>query len=307
MPATSSLRIGSRASQLARWQAEAVREALQRCWPDLSSEIVTISTEGDRVIDRALPEIGGKGLFTLEIEEALRHGAIDLAVHSLKDLPTGEPADLTLGAIPLREDARDVLVSEGGLTLEELPPGAVVGTSSPRRRAQLLLLRPELTVEPIRGNVGTRLWKVFEGRYDAIVVAAAGLLRLGLERHISTWFNADRMMPAPGQGALAVQRRHPDPEIEAILAAIDDGGLRRAVQAERSFLARLESGCSAPVGAFAETKGGDTVRLRALIAGENDHPPIRLAGSGPDPVALGEDLAEEALRKGAAEIIDEHR
>lgn len=299
-----TLRIGSRASQLARWQARYVEEALRRAWPELSVETVTITTAGDRTLDRALPEIGGKGLFTLEIEEELRAGAIDLAVHSLKDLPTAEPDALTLGAVPLREDPRDVLVSPQGLAFDDLPSGAVIGTSSPRRRSQLLLLRPDIRVDSIRGNVETRVAKAKNGAYDALVLAAAGLLRLGRQDQITTWFDPDQMMPAPGQGALGVQRRSEDPEVEELLAAIEQPEIRRTVLAERAFLARLGSGCSAPVGAWAESEGGE-ITLHAIVASADGRPPIRLRAAGSDPLPLGSGLAEEALQQGAGEMIGE--
>ncbi len=299
---TSALRIGSRASQLARWQAEAVRNALLEAQPDLEVEIQIITTEGDRTLDRALPEIGGKGLFTQEIDRALRDAEIDLAVHSLKDLPTDEPEGLTIGAIPLREDPRDVLVASNDDDMNTLPAGATVGTSSPRRRAQLFPLRPDLNVAWIRGNVETRIGKVHSGEFDAVVLAAAGLLRLGLEDEITHWFNEMEMLPAPGQGAVAVQQRHHDSRVSALLAQIDDPAARAAVTAERAFLATLESGCSAPVGALgkADTEG---VELVGLIAGENGGLSIRLSERGRDPISLGRRLGERALEQGAGEIV----
>ncbi len=297
-----SIKIGGRASALARWQSEAVRELLRSAWPELEVEIITITTRGDRELDRALPDIGGKGLFTLEIERALRQGSIDVAVHSLKDLPTEEAEGLMLGAIPVRADARDVLVATDGQTLEELPAGALVGTSSPRRRAQLLQLRPDLKVDFIRGNVGTRVDKVHRGDYRAAVLAAAGLIRLEMTDHISHWFSIQEIMPAPGQGALAVQQRADDPQTTKLLAAIDQPAIRRAVEAERAFLNRLESGCSAPVGAWAES-AEDEVFLRTIVATENGRDPIRLEGSGAEPAELGRRLADQALSMGAAEVI----
>lgn len=297
------IRIGSRASQLARWQAETVKNALLQADPDLNVEIQSITTEGDRTLDRALPEIGGKGLFTLEIERALRDGEIDLAVHSLKDLPTDEPEGLTIGAIPIRDDPRDVLVASNGYDLDSLPRGATVGTSSPRRRAQLLSLRPDLNVAWIRGNVETRIGKVQDGEFDAVVLAAAGLARLGLESEISYRFSEDEMLPAPGQGALAVQQRAQDPRLSSLLARIDDPAARAAVTAERSFLATLESGCSAPVGALGRADA-ERVELIGLIAGENGGPSIRLDGQGGDPISLGRRLGQRALAQGAAEIVD---
>lgn len=296
------VRIGSRASQLARWQAEAVQRALLKVRPDLEVEILTITTEGDRTLDRALPEIGGKGLFTLEIERALRAGEIDLAVHSLKDLPTEEPEGITVGAIPVRADPLDVLVTSNGYDLNSLPTGATVGTSSPRRRAQLLALRPDLNVAWIRGNVETRIRKVHKGEFDAAVLAAAGLARLGLESEISYRFSEEEMLPAPGQGALAVQRRLSDPRLSSLLARIDDPAARAAVIAERAFLATLESGCSAPVGALGRADA-EGVELVGLIAGENGRPSIRLNERGADPTSLGRHMGQRALAQGAGEMI----
>lgn len=292
------LRIGSRGSDLARWQAGAVCNALKRSWPDLSIELITITTQGDRVLDQPLPEIGGKGLFTLEIENALRDGDIDLAVHSLKDLPTEQAEGLVVGAISHREDARDVLVTSSRSSFENLPQGAVVGTSSLRREAQLLHMRPDLEVRSIRGNVETRVRKVVRGEYDATVLAAAGLLRLGLQEHIATWFSLDQMLPAPGQGALAVQRRENDSHAERLLSAIEAPDIQRAVLAERSFLARLEAGCSAPVGAWAQSNG-QSVALRTVVFPLQGGEPIRLTRTGDDPDALGQDLADMALELGA--------
>lgn len=298
------LRIGTRASRLARAQAQLVKNDLLEHDPSLAIEIQTITTEGDRTLDRALPDIGGKGLFTLEIEAALREASIDMAVHSLKDLPTDEPEGLMIGAVPRREDPRDVLVAGNGHDLSSLPSGATVGTSSPRRRAQILALRPDLNVAWIRGNVETRIDKVERGDYDAAVLASAGLLRLGLEEKISQWFDTATVMPAPGQAALAVQCRQQDPQVAGLLAHIDDPATRAAVTAERSFLATLESGCSAPVGALGKAQGGE-VELEALIASETDALSIRMTGHGGDPTSLGRRLGLQALSEGASELVDD--
>jgi hydroxymethylbilane synthase len=201
------LTLGSRTSALAMWQSRHVMDTLQTVWPGLECTIEPFVTQGDKTLDRPLPEIGGKGLFTLELENGLREGRIDLAVHSLKDLPVDDAPGLTLGAILGRADVRDVLVAKNGQTLDTLPPGAVVGTSSLRRQAQLLARRPELTVRSIRGNVETRIHKALHGDYDATLLAGAGVTRLGLDAHISQWLALDVMLPAPGQGALAVQCR----------------------------------------------------------------------------------------------------
>ena len=302
--AASRLRIGTRASRLARAQAQLIKNHLLKSDPSLEIEIHTISTEGDRTLDRALPDIGGKGLFTLEIENALLEESVDLAVHSLKDLPTDEPEGLAIGAIPDREDPRDVLVAADGHDLSSLPSGATVGTSSPRRRAQIRALRPDLNVAWIRGNVETRIEKVERGDYDAAVLASAGILRLGLEAKISQWFETATLMPAPGQAALAVQCRKDDPRVMGLLASIDDPETRSAVTAERAFLATLESGCSAPVGALGTARNGE-VNLEALVASETEARSIRLSGRGDDPTNLGRRLGMQALSEGAGELVND--
>ena len=261
----SHLRIGTRTSKLALWQTEHVAAQLSAAWRDLTYELCHLVTQGDKRLDRPLPEIGGKGLFTAELEDALRAGSIDVAVHSLKDLPVENVAGLTIGAILQRADVRDVLVARPGVTLATLPPGAVVGTSSLRRQAQLLTLRPDIVVKSIRGNVDTRLRKVAEGDYDAAVMAAAGLVRLGLEDRIAEWLPTATMLPAPGQGAIAVQCRADDTATLALLAAIDDAATRLVVNAERRLLARLGGGCSAPIAALASGGFGRPLRLTARV------------------------------------------
>lgn len=289
-----TLTLATRPSALARWQAQSVQETLTARWPGLSFEIQVIATRGDQTLDQPLPEIGGKGVFTEELETALREERVDLAVHSLKDLPIDDPHGLRLGAILHREDPRDVLVSRGGDAFNQLKSGMVVGTSSPRRRAQILALRPDLKVEPIRGNVETRVRKVQEGHCDAAVLAAAGLLRLGLESAIQDWFSIDQMLPAPGQGALAVQCRAQDTAVLEVLAAVDAMEIRRPVTAERSFLARLGGGCSLPVGAYA-TFEGEQIRLRGVIAWEDGSRVIRGEECGSDSLTLGRRLANDLL------------
>jgi hydroxymethylbilane synthase len=300
--ADAILRLGCRSSDLAQRQAGQVADALRTAWPDLQLDLAVFTTSGDRQLDQPLPAIGGKGVFTAELEQALRQGQIDMAVHSLKDLPTQEAPGLSLGAIPFRQDAADVLVAANRVELEALPPQAVVGTSSLRRQAQLLNLRPDLTVRSIRGNVETRVRKVLSGEYQAAVLAAAGLLRLGLDRHITTRFSADQMMPAPGQGALAVQQRTDDRRISRLLAAIDRPGLRQAVEAERAFLRRLEAGCSAPVGALATAENG-MISMQAAVFPLDGSSAIRLHAAGADPDELGTGLADTALRQGAAAML----
>ena len=248
----NTLTIGTRGSALARWQTDWVQARLQAAWPDLHCDLRLFQTSGDKILDRPLPEIGGKGLFTEELENALRSGEIDLAVHSLKDLPIDDAAGLTVGAIGEREDPRDVLISRQYFTLAHLPRGARVGTSSLRRAAQLLAARPDLKILSLRGNVDTRLRKAMQGEYDAIVLAAAGVLRLGFESHIAEYLSFDVMLPAPGQGAVAVQCRADDHRTIDLLRPIDHTLTRSAVTAERAFLNGLGGGCSAPVAAYAQ-------------------------------------------------------
>ncbi|MFZ1754267.1 MAG: hydroxymethylbilane synthase [Caldilineaceae bacterium] len=300
------LTLGSRTSQLALWQSRHVMAALQAAWPGLECAIEPFVTQGDKTLDRPLPEIGGKGLFTLELENGLREGHIDLAVHSLKDLPVDDGPGLTLGAIPGRADVRDVLVAKNGMTLDALPAGAVVGTSSLRRQAQLLALRPGLTVRSIRGNVETRIHKALHGEYDATLLAGAGVTRLGLDANISQWLALDVMLPAPGQGALGVQCRAEDEATLNFLAAIHNAEVAQSVTAERAFLAGLGGGCSIPVGAYATVSGG-TIHLSGLVAAVDGSGIILVEGSGPSAAELGASLAEEAKSQGAAELIGMER
>jgi len=307
-PPVAAVRLGTRASALARAQTERVIELLDAAWPGIACEARPIVTQGDRTqaSGEPLPEIGGKGLFTAELEQALRDGEIDVAVHSLKDLPTEEPVDIALGAVCLREDVRDCLVARDGLTLAQLPAGAVVGTSSLRRTAQLRALRPDLEIRSIRGNVDTRVRKVREGEFDAVMLAAAGIRRLGLEDDVTEWLSPDTMLPAPGQGALAVQCRAGDEPVLALLDAIDDAGTRAATTAERAFLRALGAGCTAPVGAYAETVNLEHVLLEALVATPDGSDVVRASGQGA-PDEVGERLAREALAAGADRILNEIR
>lgn len=307
MPATESLpkqtiTIGTRTSKLALWQTRHVGHRLRAAWPGLQCHIVPFVTKGDKTLDTPLPQIGGKGLFTAEMEAALHQGDIDIAVHSLKDLPIEDAPALTLGAISSRTDVRDVLVARNDLTLATLPSGAVVGTSSIRRQAQLLSQRPDLQIKPIRGNVDTRLRKVQAGEYDAAVVAATGLQRLEMTDVISEWLDMDVMLPAPGQGALAVQCRADDTATLSLLAAIDEADVRRAVTAERAFLNGLGGGCSAPVGAYA-TRTANGLQLQALVGSPDGRQMIRVSGSGDDAWGLGRQLAQQAIAQGAGDIL----
>lgn len=300
--------LGTRPSRLARWQTDWVCGQLQARWPALRLEVRLFTTAGDRNPSQPLPEIGTRGLFTADLERALLAGEIDLAVHSLKDLPVDDPPETALGAICARADARDVLVfAKPEQQLADLPPGARVGTCSLRRTAQLLALRPDLDIQPVRGNVDTRLAKVQRGDYDAIVLAAAGLVRLGLGDHIGQYLSLDEMLPAPGQAALAVQCRAGDAQALARLAPLDDPAARAATSAERAFLHGLGGGCAAPIAAYAHavTAGPPSeLELTGLVTSADGRQRVRVTGSGTGlgagAVALGATLARQALAQGAS-------
>ncbi|MFC2029172.1 hydroxymethylbilane synthase [Chloroflexota bacterium] len=301
--------IGTRGSSLALWQTEHVSRLLQDAHHDLDIEVRTIQTLGDRVRDRALSQIGGKGLFVKEIETALLADEIDLAVHSLKDMPTEQPDGLILGAIPERADARDALVvrdSTGGLL--ELPPGARVGTSSLRRRTQVLAARPDLQVLDLRGNVDTRLRKLGEGQYEAIVLAVAGLVRLGRVEAITQYLSLEDMLPAVGQGALCVEVRAGDDVTQRLVALLDHPPSRQATEAERAFLRRLEGGCQVPIGAYAEVSEG-SLHLQGLVAALDGTRLVRSETHGPaaEAAQLGTELGERILASGGEAILAEVR
>ena len=296
----------TRPSTLARWQTQWVIHALQGIYPDLDCEEKVITTKGDKVLDKPLPEIGGKGLFTQELEAELLSGAVHCAVHSLKDLPVASPGGLTIGCIPVRAEVRDALISKNGLTLAALPQNAIVGTSSLRRAAQLLAIRPDLQIESLRGNVDTRLRKALDGQYDAIILAGAGLTRLGLDSHVTEWLPLDVMLPAPGQGALAVQCRADDQTTLGLLAALDDESTRGTVTAERAFLSGLGGGCAVPVAAYAETMirpQTPGISLTGLVVSVDGRKSIKVTGEGTDAVRLGHELAQKAISQGAGEIL----
>jgi hydroxymethylbilane synthase len=295
----------TRPSKLARWQTNHVIESLKKVHPDLECEEKIITTQGDKILDKPLPEIGGKGLFTQELESELLNGDVHCAVHSLKDLPVENPAGLTIGCIPARAEVRDALISANRYTLSTLPKGASIGTSSLRRAAQVLALRPDIRVESLRGNVDTRLRKALDGQYDAIILAGAGLTRLGLDTHVSEWLSLDVMLPAPGQGALAVQCRADDEATLKILAALEDISTRNAVTAERAFLSGLGGGCSVPVAAYAEGVRGQVsgVRLTGLVISEDGKSVVKVTGQGADPLELGHQLAQQSIAQGAKEIL----
>ena len=261
-------------------------------------ELAGITTFGD--VSRAqLAQIGGTGVFVSGLRARLLDGDIDIAVHSLKDLPTAAPEGIELAAILPRDDPRDALAARGGAKLADLPPGARIGTGSPRRAAQLLLLRPDLRPVPVRGNAGTRLGRVTSGEVDAVVLAYAGLARIGRLDAATQVFDPDEMLPAPGQGALAVECRTGQPELTALLACVDDAATRAATTAERSLLAALEAGCSAPVGGYAA--GADELRLRAVVVAADGETALRASAGGPATEAerLGREVAAELLRRGA--------
>lgn len=297
-----SLTFATRPSALARWQTAHVIQLLQAAHPGLTCEEHIITTTGDRVIDRPLPEIGGKGLFTAELENELLSGKVDAAVHSLKDLPVDDTPGLAIAAILEREAPQDVLVTADGHKLLDLPEGARVGTCSIRRTAQLLAQRPDLTILPLRGNVDSRVRKVLNGEYEAIVLAQAGLTRLGLQSHISEVFPLDVMLPAPGQGALAVQCRADDEKTLHLLASVHDPLSAAAVHAERAFLSSLGGGCSLPVAAFAQKNNGTIILTGAVISPDGKQS-IRLSAADQDPHKLGQRLADLVLERGAADLL----
>jgi hydroxymethylbilane synthase len=290
--------IGTRGSALARTQTEWVAARLRHLGHAV--EIVVIATRGDREQDRPVPELGGKGLFTAELEQALRDGTIHIAVHSLKDLPVENPPGLCLGAIPVREDWRDVLVTQGQVTLDQLPMGARVGTASLRRRALIAALRPDLVMLPLRGNVDTRLQKALSGELDGVVLAAAGLRRLGHAAHATV---ALPILPAPGQGALGIQAAESSGPVLDALGLLHHRPTATAVIAERALLLDLGGGCSTPVGAHAELDGS-SCRLRAVVASLDGKRVLRAEAVGEDPVALGRAVAGGLRRQGAQELLD---
>ena len=300
--------IGSRRSQLAQAQSKQVRQLLQQAWPELDVEIELIDTQGDLNRRDPLPKIGGKGLFTAELEQALRQGRIDLAVHSLKDLPVEESRGLTVLAVPERAPTQDLLLSHRAARLEDLPLGAVVGTSSLRRAAQVLALRPDLQIKDIRGNVDTRLRKLDDPAqgYDAIVLAQAGLLRLNRADLVYAHpIPHSVMLPAPGQGALGVQGRADDPETKRYVQPLEHRPSRAAITAERAFLAGLGGGCSVPVAALG-TVTKTELTLEALVANATGRQVVRAVGSAPldEAERLGRRLAAEALARGAWELLN---
>lgn len=295
----------TRSSALARWQTQWVINALQKLHPHLEWEEKVITTQGDMILDKPLPEIGGKGLFTQELESELLNGDVRCAVHSLKDLPVENPAGLTVGCIPARAEVRDALISRNGYTLATLPNGASVGTSSLRRAAQVLSLRPDVHTESLRGNVDTRLRKALDGQYDAIILAGAGLTRLGLDHHVTEWLSLDVMLPAPGQGALAIQCRADDQTTLNLLAKLEDESTRKAVTAERTFLSGLGGGCAVPVAAYGSviSDQSSVISLTGLVISEDGKNIVKVTGQGTDTLELGNELAQKAIAQGADKIL----
>jgi hydroxymethylbilane synthase len=301
------LRIGSRGSQLALWQAHHISDLLRAQGHTVELEI--IKTTGDKITDVALAKVGTKGMFTKEIEEALVENRVDLAVHSLKDLPTELASDFEIAAITTRENPRDVFCSVKFANIEALPQGANVGTSSLRRQAQLMALRPDLRIHPLRGNVDTRLRKLEAGDYDAIILAAAGLNRLGKTQLVRQVIPAEVMTPAAGQGALGIEIRHGDTATLSLLAFLDDAAARVTTTCERALLNKLGGGCQVPIGAFAEAIGGPAkaarIRLSGLVAHPDGTKVLRETREGDDPVRLGEEVGETLLGRGGDVILEE--
>lgn len=302
-----ALRIGSRGSKLALWQANHVRDLLAARFPEADISLVIIKTTGDKILDQSLSKIGGKGVFTKELEDALLSGKIDLAVHSLKDLPTVLPPGLRIGAITRREDVRDALITmDGARSLRSLKPGAKVGTSSLRRRAQILRLRPDLQIENLRGNLDTRVAKLQRGEYDAILLALAGLNRLGLALEHARPVALSQLLPAAGQGAIAIETRWEDLSTNDAVKTLNHPATTYATRAERTLLGFLGGGCQVPIAAYAQVKNG-RVFLRALVASTDGKRMLKGSISGParDAPLVGSRLAIRLLNRGARSILSE--
>ena len=301
----NTIKIGTRGSQLALWQANWVKGQIEAQFPTVQVQIIKIKTTGDKIVDRPLAMVGGKGLFVKEIEKALLDKEIDIAVHSMKDMPGDLPQGLCIGAIPMREDPRDVLVSRNNLSLMELLPGATIGTSSLRRASQIKYVRPDLDIASIRGNLGTRLGKLDNGDFDAIVLAAAGIIRLGMKERITQYLEPDTMLPAVGQGALCIETRENDTDIAPLLAVLDNQETRIPVMAERAFLRKLEGSCHIPVACFG-TLEAQELTLTGLVASEDGTQMVKEVSKGPgaSAEAIGTSLATILLDRGAAQILE---
>lgn len=303
--AAETIVIGTRGSQLALWQANWVKASILRHHPKCSVELAIIKTKGDKILDVPLAKVGGKGLFVKEIEEALFDGRIDLAVHSMKDMPAEIPAGLCIGAIPEREEPRDVLISHNDRVLKKLRSGAIIGTSSLRRGAQLLHVRPDLCIVPLRGNLDTRLKKLESESLDAIVLAAAGVRRLGLADRITELLEESVMLPAVGQGALCIEVRESDPRISPIIAVLDDPATRQVVLGERAFLNRLEGGCQVPIAGHGRMEN-NVYALTGLVCDIDGTQLIKesMTGSAGQSEKIGLELAEKLLSQGAGKILE---
>lgn len=297
------IRLGTRGSALARWQSDHIADRLRSLHPGLAIEVTEISSTGDQITDIPLSHVEGTGFFTSTIEQALQAGSIDIAVHSYKDLPVAPTPGLVVAAVPERAPAEDVLCGRDGLSLMQLPAGARIGTCSTRRTAQVLALRPDVECVPLRGNVPTRVARVTQGELDAVVLARAGLVRLGLSAHITEIFVVDQMLPAPAQGALAVQCRDEDGDMRALLAALEDAATRRVVEAERTLLHVLGGGCSVPVGAHARTHGARLI-LDAGVFASGGERSVRIVVDGTEPRTVGEAAARRLLSEGAGAILE---
>ncbi len=301
-----NIRIGTRGSQLALYQAKKVKATLENLFPELQVELEIIKTKGDKILDVALSKIGDKGLFTKEIENALIDGSVDLAVHSLKDLPTTLPEGLKLGAVLERGEFRDALVSKGGKKLSELGAGDVVATSSLRRQAGLMKMNNQIVIKDIRGNVNSRLQKMEDGYCDAMIMAAAGLQRLGLEKYITEIIDPEIIVPAVSQGAIAIEIRINDPEVELLMEKINHTETWNAITAERAFLSHLQGGCQVPLGCFSKVENG-ILTMNGFVASVDGSQFINetISGEISKGAELGVEMAEKMLEKGALEILSQ--
>lgn len=302
--ATAVIRIGTRQSHLALWQADYVRARLLGAHPHLTVEIVKMTTEGDRILDRSLATAGGKGLFTKELQTGLLEGRIDMAVHSMKDVTVTLPRGLHIRAICPREESRDAFVSARYRTLAQMPAGARVGTASLRRQSQVRALYPRLSVVELRGNVNTRLARLDAGDFDALVLASAGLKRLGFDARIAGLLDIEQHLPAVGQGAIGIECREDDTAVNAMLAALDDAATHNCVRAERALNARLQGGCTVPIGGYAQLHG-DELRIQGFVGAVDGSRVLRAHARGParNPEAVGAACAEDLLRQGAAKLL----
>jgi hydroxymethylbilane synthase len=301
----NAIRIGTRGSRLALWQADWVKSRIEENFPKSAVSLVIIKTKGDKILDVPLARVGGKGLFVKEIEEALLDNRIDLAVHSMKDMPGELPAELHIGAVPFRENPTDVLISKENKPLSILPAGARIGTSSLRRGAQLLNARPDFIIEPLRGNLDTRLKKLETSNLDAIILAAAGIIRLGLASRISEYLDENILLPAVGQGALCIECRKNDENINAVLETLDHPETRTVIMGERAFLERLGGGCQTPIAAFGRLENG-RFTLAGMVASVDGKTLLKdsLDGIPEQSVHIGKALGDRLIAMGAKNIID---